>query len=148
MNGHSIESRVYAEDPIKGFLPSVGHLLKYREPKDVRVDTGVREGDEIPIYYDPIISKVVSHGANRDQAIVKLRNALENYVIRGVDHNINFVIDVLKDPKFNSGKYTTKFVEETYPDGFSGARIEDYEMRHLAEITAFSFRNYKKKDPN
>lgn len=120
IKGHALESRVYAEDPFRGFLPSIGHLLKYREPKhkDIRIDTGVREGDEISMYYDPLISKTITWGKDRTAAIELMKDALDTYVIRGLGHNVSFCRDVLRQPKFVSGNYSTKFISETYPQGF------------------------------
>ena len=120
INGHALESRVYAEDPYRGFLPSIGHLLKYQEPKHehIRIDTGVREGDEISMYYDPLISKTVTWGKDRNEAIELMKHALDTYVIRGLGHNVPFCRDVLRQPKFVSGNYSTKFIPETYPQGF------------------------------
>lgn len=120
INGHAIESRVYAEDPYRGFLPSIGHLLTYQEPKmpNIRIDTGVREGDEISMYYDPMISKTVSWGKDRAEAIELMKQALDAYVIRGLGHNAPFCRDVLRQPKFVSGEYSTKFIPLTYPEGF------------------------------
>lgn len=120
IHGHAVESRVYAEDPFKGFLPSIGHLLKYREPvhEHIRIDTGVREGDEISMYYDPLISKTITWGKDRTEAIELMKYALDTYVIRGLGHNVPFCRDVLRQPKFVSGNYSTKFIPETYPAGF------------------------------
>jgi propionyl-CoA carboxylase alpha chain len=119
IKGHALESRVYAEDPYRGFLPSIGHLLKYREPKleNIRIDTGVREGDEISMYYDPLISKTITWGKDRPEAIELMKKALDTYVIRGLGHNVSFCRDVLRQPKFVEGDYTTKFIAETYPTG-------------------------------
>lgn len=124
INGWSVEARVYAEDALKGFLPSIGQLDRYQEPDQsdglVRVDTGVREGAEISIYYDPLICKLISHAPTRGEAIQKLKDALDTYVIRGVTSNINFLRALCDHPKFLSGDITTKFIEQEYPDGFKG----------------------------
>lgn len=143
-----MEARIYAEDPLKGFLPSVGHLLHYTEPQGVRVDSGVVEGDEIPVFYDPIISKVVAHGDTREIAINQLKAALEEYVIRGVGHNANFCRDVLSDKQFMKGTYTTAFIPQTYPEGFKNARLDEADLRNLAEISSFVFRTKNKLDSN
>lgn len=93
INGHAAEYRVYAEDPARKFFPSVGFLTKYKEPEphpNIRIDTGVEEGSEISIYYDPLISKLIAWGENRKEALALLANALDEYVIRGVVHNVGF----------------------------------------------------------
>ncbi len=126
INGWAMEARVYAEDPLRGFLPSTGRVTNYIPPIEgdhIRIDSGVYEGSEISIYYDPMISKVISYGVDRDQAIEKLRLALGEYYIRGVGHNIAFLSDVLKSKRFISGDISTKFIEEEYGDGFSGGSV-------------------------
>ncbi|XP_056620017.1 propionyl-CoA carboxylase alpha chain, mitochondrial isoform X1 [Triplophysa dalaica] len=124
INGWAIESRVYAEDPYKSFgLPSVGRLSQYQEPlsfADVRVDSGIQEGSDISIYYDPMISKLVTYGSTRAEALKKMENALDNYVIRGVAHNIPLLRAIIVHPRFVSGDINTKFLQEVYPDGFKG----------------------------
>ena len=134
IHGHAVESRVYAEDPYRGFLPSIGHLLKYREPKHehIRIDTGVREGDEISMYYDPLISKTITWGETRTEAIDLMKTALDTYVIRGLGHNVSFCRDVLRQPRFVSGNYTTKFIPETYPQGFKPQPLSSEEKTDLA----------------
>jgi propionyl-CoA carboxylase alpha chain len=133
IKGHAIESRVYAEDPYRGFLPSIGHLLKYREPKveNIRIDTGVREGDEISMYYDPLISKTITWGTDRNHAIELMKKALDTYVIRGLGHNVAFCRDVLRQPKFVQGTYSTKFIPETYPKGFKPLPLSEDEKLNL-----------------
>ena len=115
-NGWAIECRINAEDPFRGFLPSVGRLVKYRPPEavegQVRVDTGVFEGGEISMYYDSMIAKLICHGATRDQAIVRLRDALNAFVIRGIDSNIPFQAALMQNPRFLSGVFTTAFIAE------------------------------------
>lgn len=126
INGWAVEARVYAEDPLRGFLPSTGRVTDYMPPEEddnIRVDSGVFEGSEISIYYDPMISKVIGYGENRDVAIDKLRLALDEYYIRGVGHNISFLSDVLKSQRFKSGDISTKYIEEEYPDGFNGGSL-------------------------
>ena len=121
LNGWAIESRVYAEDPLRDFLPSTGRLTNYLEPtgEGVRVDSGVYEGGEVSIYYDPMIAKLVTFGENRDQAIASMSKALDNYYIRGVNHNISFLNSLMNHPRFLAGNLTTNFISEEYPDGFS-----------------------------
>jgi len=122
INGWAMESRVYAEDPFKGFLPSIGTLEKYCEPfpgaDDVRSDSGVREGSEIQVHYDPMICKLVTYGRDREESLQRMREALDSYVIHGVNHNIPFLRELCDHPKFISGDITTKFIEQEYPDGF------------------------------
>ena len=121
LNGWAIESRVYAEDPLRDFLPSTGRLTNYVEPtgEGVRVDSGVYEGGEVSIYYDPMIAKLVTFGENRDQAIASMSKALDNYYIRGVNHNISFLNSLMNHPRFLAGNLTTNFISEEYPDGFT-----------------------------
>uniref|UniRef100_A0A4W3HH57 Propionyl-CoA carboxylase subunit alpha n=1 Tax=Callorhinchus milii TaxID=7868 RepID=A0A4W3HH57_CALMI len=124
INGWAVECRVYAEDPYKSFgLPSIGRLSQYQEPlhvPSVRVDSGIQEGSEISIYYDPMISKLVTHGTNRAEALQRMEEALDNYVIRGVTHNIGLLREIIIHPRFVEGDITTKFLPEVYPDGFKG----------------------------
>lgn len=126
VDGWAMEARVYAEDPLRGFLPSIGRITDYHLPEEnenIRIDSGIFEGSEISIYYDPMISKVISYGRDRDEAIDKLRLALDAYYIRGVGHNIAFLSDVLKSPRFRSGDISTKYIEEEYQDGFTGGTL-------------------------
>lgn len=122
INGWAIESRVYAEDPFKGFLPSIGTLEKYVEPypgaDDVRSDSGIREGAEISVHYDPMICKLITYGRDREESLQRMRDALDSYVIRGVNHNVAFLRELCDHPKFIEGNITTKFIEEEYPEGF------------------------------
>ncbi|XP_065184213.1 biotin carboxylase 1-like [Sycon ciliatum] len=134
IKGWAVESRVYAEDP-KRFLPSPGHLRMCREP-DVRVDTGVKEGSTISMFYDPMISKVVTHGATRDEAIASMIDALDNYVIRGVKNNVSILRDVLHHPRFKEGDISTNFLVEEYPKGFDGHVLTDQETNELAVTAA------------
>ncbi|XP_076019227.1 propionyl-CoA carboxylase alpha chain, mitochondrial [Genypterus blacodes] len=128
INGWAIESRVYAEDPYKSFgLPSIGRLSQYQEPvnlSNVRVDSGIQEGSDISIYYDPMISKLVTYGATRAEALAKMEDALDNYVIRGVTHNIPLLREIITHPRFISGDISTNFLPEVYPDGFKGHQLQ------------------------
>ena len=119
--GWALEARVYAEDPLRGFLPSIGRLSVYAEPagEGVRVDSGVREGDEISMHYDPMIAKVIAYGADRQQAVDRLLGALDGYVIEGLDHNVAFVNQVLGAERFQDGRLTTNYIAEEFPDGFT-----------------------------
>uniref|UniRef100_A0A670Z2A7 Propionyl-CoA carboxylase alpha chain, mitochondrial n=1 Tax=Pseudonaja textilis TaxID=8673 RepID=A0A670Z2A7_PSETE len=124
INGWAVECRVYAEDPYKSFgLPSVGRLSQYEEPlhvPNVRVDSGIQQGSEISIYYDPMISKLITYGSNRNEALQRMEEALDNYVIRGVTHNIALLREVIKHPRFIQGDISTKFLPEVYTEGFKG----------------------------
>lgn len=125
MRGWSIEARVYAEDPDRNFMPSIGRLTRYQPPEEsdnVRVDTGVYEGGEISMYYDPMIAKLVSYGKNRSEAIETMRSALDSYVIRGVNHNIPFLAALVDHPEFKAGNLTTGFIDDHYPEGFDSTR--------------------------
>ena len=125
LNGWSIESRIYAEDPLKDFLPSIGRIIEYEEPTNfnvneiIRNDTGVSSGSDISIYYDPMISKLAVHAETRLKSIDLMINALQQYYIKGVDHNIAFLISTLKNNDFKSGNISTNFIKENYPKGYS-----------------------------
>lgn len=157
--GHAIEARVYAEDPLRGFLPSTGPLVKYVEPPSVlsvesdtddeeednscyiRVDTGVVAGSIISPHYDPILSKIISYSpTSRNNAILSLGSALDQYLLRGVQHNVPFVRDVLRNDDFVRGYTPTGFIDEHYPDGFSGGQLSDKEREELAVIARELFR--------
>ncbi len=121
LEGWALEARVYAEDPFRNFLPSIGRLVRYQSPNEndhVRVDTGVYEGGEISMYYDPMIAKLITYGADREEAIEHMRHALDAYYIRGVSHNIGFLSALVAHPRFAAGILTTNFIAEEYPDGF------------------------------
>ncbi|GAQ88060.1 methylcrotonoyl-CoA carboxylase subunit alpha [Klebsormidium nitens] len=148
IQGWALESRVYAEDPRRGFLPSNGRLRTYSEPRarpaeggreqeTVRLDTGVEEGSEISIYYDPLICKLSTHGPTREAALESMEHALDSYVVRGLTHNIPFLRSVISDPDFRSGNITTKFIQEHYPQGWQGDYLTDaQEARMLASAAA------------
>ncbi|KAG0720708.1 Propionyl-CoA carboxylase alpha chain, mitochondrial [Chionoecetes opilio] len=140
IRGWAIESRVYAEDPFKNFgLPSIGRLTKYQEPlhlPKVRCDSGVEEGSEISIYYDPMICKLVCYGDSREEAIQRSTEALDAYVIRGVTHNIPLLRDILTEERFVSGNITTNYLPEVYPDGFKGKQVSPTEKVELTAILA------------
>ncbi|KAI4877054.1 hypothetical protein NFI96_011297 [Prochilodus magdalenae] len=140
INGWAIESRVYAEDPYKSFgLPSIGRLSQYEEPVDlpgVRVDSGIQEGSDISIYYDPMISKLVTYGSTRAEALKKMEDALDNYVIRGVTHNIPLLREIIVHPRFISGDISTNFLPEVYPEGFKGHPLKAAEQRELLAAAA------------
>ena len=124
LNGWSVEARIYAENPIRNFAPSIGRLRKFipptHEDMSIRLDSGVQEGGEISMYYDPMIAKLISYGEDRIDACNKLSSALDAFVIKGVSTNIPFVNSVLTNKKFLSGNITTAFLEEEYPTGYTG----------------------------
>ncbi len=122
MKGWAIEARIYAEDPVRGFMPSIGRLTHYLPPPSdpqVRIDTGVEEGSDISMFYDPMIAKICGYGKTRSDAIMTLRTALDGFYIRGVKHNTNFLSSILASPRFQEGRLTTDFITEEYPEGFS-----------------------------
>ncbi|MBT7641556.1 MAG: acetyl/propionyl/methylcrotonyl-CoA carboxylase subunit alpha [Rhodobiaceae bacterium] len=141
LNGWAMESRVYAEDPYRGFLPSTGRLSRYRPPVQgtqdgitVRNDTGVYEGGEISLFYDPMIAKLVTHGPDRLQAIDAMGVALDNFRIDGIRHNIDFCAAIMHHDRFRAGTITTAFIDEEYPDGFEGAPQDSARIEALAVI--------------
>jgi propionyl-CoA carboxylase alpha chain len=128
LTGWALEARVYAEDPLRGFMPSIGRLVHYREPQSepapgprLRIDSGVTEGSEITMFYDPMIAKVVTHGETRDAAIGAMQEALDGFYIRGIRHNMNFLAAVMAKDRFRDGRLTTDFIAEEFPDGFQEA---------------------------
>ncbi len=133
LTGWAMESRLYAEDPYRGFLPSIGRLSRYQVPtgKNVRVDTGVTEGSEITMFYDPMIAKLVTYGKDREEAIREMGHALDAYEVKGIAHNINFLNAVCGHPRFKAGNLTTGFIAEEYPDGFSGVSLDQETYENL-----------------
>ncbi|SHG43205.1 acetyl-CoA carboxylase biotin carboxylase subunit [Cognatishimia maritima] len=158
LTGWAIENRLYAEDPYRGFLPSIGRLTRYRPPVEVaagpmaanntwhgdapvgetavRNDTGVFEGGEISMYYDPMIAKLCTWGPDRASAIEAMRVALDSFEVEGIGHNLPFVSAVMDHEKFVSGDMTTAFIAEEYPDGFTGVDLPDTDLRRIAAATA------------
>eukprot|EP00127_Corallochytrium_limacisporum_P003567 Clim_evm50s150 gene=Clim_evmTU50s150 len=140
IKGHAIECRVYAEDH-KKYLPSIGRLHTYQEPHAeagrVRTDSGIVEGSEISMYYDPMICKLCTHGETREEALELMQNALDTYVIKGVHHNAPLLREVITHPRFVDAKtISTKFLAEEYPEGFDGHALTKDEAHHLAMIAA------------
>jgi propionyl-CoA carboxylase alpha chain len=138
-NGWAIECRINAEDPYRQFLPSTGRLVKYQPPPSsdgVRVDTGVYEGGEIPMFYDSMIAKLITHGANRDEAISKMQTALNQFVIHGIDSNIPFQATLMQHPDFISGKMNTGFIQQNFPKGFMGGILSDEVKQLLCAIAS------------
>ena len=120
-NGWAIEARIYAEDPTRNFLPSIGRLTRYQEPKkqeSVRIDSGVIEGGEVSVYYDPLISKLIAAGRSRQEALKRLKEALSMYLISGLSHNISFLSAVIENKRFGDANFSTDFLSEEFPDGF------------------------------
>lgn len=154
LNGWAIENRLYAEDPYRGFLPSIGRLSRYRPPVEtaagplldndkwqgdapagaiaVRNDTGVYEGGEISMYYDPMIAKLCTWAPTRDAAIEAMRNALDGFEVEGIGHNLPFLSAVMDHPVFIAGEMTTAFIEEQYPEGFEGVELPEASLRRIA----------------
>uniref|UniRef100_A0A2K5PZR3 Propionyl-CoA carboxylase alpha chain, mitochondrial n=1 Tax=Cebus imitator TaxID=2715852 RepID=A0A2K5PZR3_CEBIM len=143
INGWAVECRVYAEDPYKSFgLPSIGRLSQYQEPlhlPGVRVDSGIQPGSDISIYYDPMISKLITYGSDRTEALKRMEDALDNYVIRGVAHNIALLREVIINSRFVKGDISTKFLSDVYPDGFKGHMLTKSEKNHLLAIASSLF---------
>jgi len=143
LTGWAVESRLYAEDPYRNFLPSIGRLTRYRPPQEgrwkthcVRNDTGVTEGGEISMYYDPMIAKLCTWAPDRAAAIDAMRDALDTFELEGIGHNLPFLSAVMDHERFISGEITTAFIEEEYPDGFEGAESDADTLKRLAAITA------------
>ncbi|GEP55157.1 acetyl/propionyl-CoA carboxylase subunit alpha [Reyranella soli] len=139
LNGWAVEARLYAEDPFRNFLPSTGRLVKYREPAagpDVRVDTGVYEGGEISMFYDPMIAKLCSYGKTRIDAIERMRRALDEFYVRGVSHNVPFLAALMAHPRFRAGKLTTNFIAEEFKGGFTAAHLPPKDPAVLAAVAA------------
>jgi propionyl-CoA carboxylase alpha chain len=139
MTNWAIEARIYAEDPDRNFMPSTGRVITYLEPPtsaEVRVDSGVYEGGEISVYYDPMIAKLIARGENREAARLRLIDALDSYCIRGVSHNIPFLAATLLQERFAAGNITTAFIDEQFPDGFSRAKVEHSDPNLLVAIAA------------
>ncbi len=143
LNGWAMECRLYAEDPYRNFLPSIGRLTRYRPPDElavegaiVRNDTGVFEGGEISMYYDPMIAKLCTWGPDRMAAIEGMRVALDSFEVEGIGHNLPFLSAVMDHPKFVSGDITTAFIAEEYPEGFDGATLDNASLRRIAASCA------------
>jgi propionyl-CoA carboxylase alpha chain len=140
LNGWAIETRVYAEDPARDFLPSTGRITNYQEPigEGVRVDSGVCEGGEVSIYYDPMIAKLITFGEDRDQAVASMSKALDTYYIRGVNHNISFLNSLMNHPRFLAGNLTTNFIAEEYQEGFSSDSMPPDDLMRMIAIVVLA----------
>ncbi|HQC94673.1 MAG TPA: acetyl-CoA carboxylase biotin carboxylase subunit [Aquabacterium sp.] len=156
--GWAIECRINAEDPFRNFLPSTGRLVRYQPPATtmeasqpvpagggVRVDTGVEEGGEIPMFYDSMIAKLIVHGSDRNDAIRRMREALNGFVIRGVSSNIPFQSALLAHPKFVSGDFNTGFIAENYPQGFRAEDVPHDDPDFLVALAAATYRLYRQR---
>ena len=145
LDGWSMECRINAEDPFRGFLPSTGRLVKFQPPAEgdgVRVDTGVYVGGEISMFYDSMIAKLVVHGTDRDDAIRRMRDALNAFVIRGISSNIPFQAALLQHPRFCSGNFNTGFIAEEYPQGFDASMVPHEDPVLLAAVATFARMRY------
>jgi len=143
INGWAMESRLYAEDPYRNFLPSIGRLTRYRPPAEgktatgiVRNDTGVYEGGEISMFYDPMIAKLCTWAPTRAEAIEEMRLALDTFEVEGIGHNLPFVGAVMDHPRFVKGDITTAFIAEEYPEGFQGAMLDEATLHRVAAAAA------------
>ena len=150
LNGWAMESRLYAEDPYRNFLPSIGRLTRYRPPAEtpgylpgvvpsapvIRNDTGVYEGGEISMFYDPMIAKLCTWGKDRLSAIEGMRGALDAFEVEGIGHNLPFLSAVMDHPKFVSGDMTTAFIAEEYPEGFEGVELPEETLKKVAAAAA------------
>jgi propionyl-CoA carboxylase alpha chain len=159
-NGWAIECRINAEDPFRNFLPSTGRLVRFQTPKQtmfqantadllgVRVDTGVQDGGEIPMFYDSMIAKLIVHGKDRNDAIAKMREALNGFVIRGISSNIPFQAALLAHPRFVSGDFNTGFIAEQYSKGFRAEDVPHDDHDFLAALAAFVRRKSRQRAAN
>jgi propionyl-CoA carboxylase alpha chain len=146
LRGWAVETRIYAEDPSRNFLPSTGRLIRYRPPlvgaglkpapTDVRIDTGVEEGSEISVYYDPLIAKLITHAPSRDEAVAAQAGALDAFTIKGIRHNLPFLSALMANPRWQAGKLSTAFIAEEYPDGFRPLPPSGEVACLLAAVTA------------
>ena len=141
INGWAMESRIYAEDPYRGFLPSIGRLVRYSPPPEgevdgivVRNDAGVREGDEISMFYDPMISKLSTWAKTREGAIDAMGRALEDFHIEGLGQNIPFLAAVMDQPRFRSGKLSTNYIKDEFPEGFQGLPPSDHQRDLMSAV--------------
>ena len=162
LDGWAVESRIYAEDPYRGFLPSTGRLTRYAPPASaeggepgerragaggiIRNDTGVYEGGEISIFYDPMIAKLCTWGSDRGQAIALMRRALDRFQIEGIRHNIPFLQAVMDRARFVAGELTTAFIDEEFPDGFSGVELPEETVRRIALVAAAMHWRHEMRD--
>jgi len=147
MDGWAVEARIYAEDPQRGFLPSCGQVVSYRPPaaSDVRLDSGVREGGEISIYYDPMVAKLVTHADDRPAAIARMGLALDEFYLRGISHNMSFLAAIVKSTRFADGQLTTNFIAEEFPDGYNAETMDEREWQTLACVAAIVHQRLRRR---
>jgi len=146
LTGWAVESRIYAEDPYRNFLPSIGRLKRYLPPEEgesedgtlVRNDTGVTEGSEISLFYDPMIAKLCTYGPDREAAILRMADALDEFHVSGIQHNVPFLQAVIRHEKFRSGDITTNFIAEEYPEGFRGAALTPEDFSAFVAVAALA----------
>ncbi len=154
INGWAMESRIYAEDPYRNFLPSIGRLRRYVPPQEgqsedgtsVRNDTGVTEGSEISLYYDPMIAKLCTHGPNRSSAMARMADALDEFHVAGIQHNVPFLATVMRHPRFQSGDISTNFIAEEFPDGFHGAELAPEDFTAFVAVAALAHTRITERD--
>ena len=145
LTGWAVENRVYAEDPYRGFLPSIGRLVRYDPPEEsheeegcTRVDDGVAEGGEVSMYYDPMIAKLITWAPTREGAIDRQIAELDRFELEGLGHNLDFLSALMQHPRFRSGEITTNFIAEEYPEGFQGAPVDEVLRKRLAAVAGFA----------
>lgn len=149
LDGWAFESRICAEDPSSGFIPSTGQIVTYKEPEksaNIRIDTGIYEGGEVSMYYDSMISKLCSYGKTRTEAIEVMRDSLEKYVIRGISNNISFLQAVFTNQRFIDGDISTNFITQEYKDGFTGAELSDEESAVILCAALFIHQTDARRD--
>ena len=145
LNGWAVESRIYAEDPVRNFLPSIGRLIHYQPPvedKHVRVDTGVVAGSEISMFYDPMIAKLVTWQQDRQSALASMRTALDEFHIRGVVTNTAFLSSLVQHQRFQAGNFNTNFIAEEYPDGFQPLPVDQASLPFMIATAAYIHSHY------
>lgn len=148
LNGWAIESRICAEDPSRGFLPSSGRILEYQEPpknSNVRVDSGIGSGGEVSMYYDAMIAKLCTYASTRDEAVELMKNSLSSFVIQGISHNISFLEALIRHKRFKEGDINTGFIDQEYPDGFSGAKLTSEINEVFLSTTILAFLTEQKR---
>ena len=148
LNGWAIESRICAEDPSRGFLPSSGRILEYHEPPksaNVRVDSGIGAGGEVSMFYDAMIAKLCTYAETRDEAIELMKKSLGSFIIHGISHNISFLEALIHHERFGTGDIHTGFIDEEYPDGFSGAKLTSEINEVFLSTAIFAFLTEQKR---
>jgi propionyl-CoA carboxylase alpha chain len=143
-NGWAFESRVYAEDPKRGFLPSIGRITRYEEPvaqgdERILIDAGVYSGGEVSMFYDPMIAKVCTHASNRPAALESMKSALSAYVVQGVSHNISFLQSILNHDRFKRGDISTNFIAQEYPEGYATSSLNEETLRVFIGVGVFAY---------